>query len=255
MALALVVAHDFDSARRHRPWATTLFSRFMRLVVLLIAVGAGIYVALVSIPKIHPWFAQGFVEILRPEVFSLTVSGLGLFALGMAARAVVPRETTEKPVWLRWLARVFRYGLLLLVLLSTMKNLPVSSQLPSVVPAGVGRVIDAVGYGQAWAWGLLPYPVLIVLSYCLEYDQLQWIIAAVFVGIVVVELTITKATKRAAPFDAVCSSARSAIEVAWLSIALTLACVVALPVLVVLGQAAINALLNLEDWLWTGWPR
>ena len=50
-------------------------------------------------------------------------------------------------------------------------------------------------------------------------------------------------------------SARSAIEVAWLTIALTLVCVVALPILVVLGQSVVNAQVNFEDWLKIGWPR
>jgi hypothetical protein len=64
-----------------------------------------------------------------------------------------------------------------------------------------------------------------------------------------------KRTNLVAPFDAVCGSARSAIEVAWLTIALTLVCVVALPILLVLGQFVVNAQVNFEDWLKTGWPR
>jgi hypothetical protein len=254
-ALALVVAHDFDCASRRRPWATTLHGRFVRLVLLLVAVGAGIYVAIVSIPKIHPCFAQGFVEILRPELLWLTVSGFGLFALGMAAGTLVPCKATDKPAWLRRLSALFRYGLLLLVLLAAMKNLPGSSQLPPAVPASVGRLIDTIGRGQAWAWGLLPYSVVVVLKYCLEFDQLRWILTAVFVGIVFVELAITKATTCAAPFDAAFCTARSAMEVAWLTVALALVCLVALPILVVLGQAVMNAQLNLEDWLRIGWPR
>jgi len=72
---------------------------------------------------------------------------------------------------------------------------------------------------------------------------------------VIVELTIAKATTLPAPFDGVFSSARSAIEVAWLTAALTVVTVTALPVLVVLGQAVVNAQLNLEDWLKIGWPK
>jgi hypothetical protein len=255
VALALVVAHDFDRARRRLSWATTQSGRFVRLVELLIALGAGIYVAAVSVPKIHPCFGQGFVEILKPEVIVLTVGGFALFAFGLACRTVVPRNVTENPAWLRWLAALFRSGLLLVFLLSAMKHLPASSQLPSAVPGLVGHVIDMVGRGQAWVWGLIPYPVLVVLNYCLAYEQLRWILAAVFAGIVVLELTITKATTRSAPFDAVFGSARQAIEVAWLTVALTLVCVVALPILVVLGQAVMNIQLNLEDWLKIGWPR
>jgi hypothetical protein len=93
------------------------------------------------------------------------------------------------------------------------------------------------------------------LNYCVEYENLQWIVGATFVSIVVLELTITKTTTRAAPFEAVFGSARSAIEVAWLTVALTVVCVVALPILVVLGQAVMSVQLNLEDWLKIGWPR
>ena len=119
MALALVVAHDFDRARRHLPWATTPLSRFMRLVCYLSRSGAGIYVALVSIPKIHPWFAQGFVEILRPEVFLLTVSGLWPLRTGDGGTRGRPARSHRKAsIGCAGLSRVFRYGLLLLVLLS-----------------------------------------------------------------------------------------------------------------------------------------
>jgi hypothetical protein len=237
------------------PWAFARGGRFVRLIVLLIALGAGTYVATVSVPKIHPSFAQGFVEILRPDVLFLIVGGFGLFALGMAARAVVAQQATEKPAWLRWFSAFFRYGLLVAIWLSAMKNLPLSSQLTPALPTSVGQVIDTICRGQAWIWGLFPYPILAVLNYCLESDQLQWILAAIFVGIVALELTIIKRTNLVAPFDAVGGSARSAIEVAWLTIALTLVCVVALPILVVLGQFVVNAQVNFEDWLKTGWPR
>ena len=255
VVLALVVAHDFDRARRRLPWAFARGGRFVRLFVLLIALGAGTYVATVSVPNIHPSFAQGFVEILTPEVLLLTVGGFGLLSLGMAARAIVAQQATEKPAWLRWFSAFFRYGLLVAVWLSAMKNLPLSSQLTPPLPTSIGQVIDAIGRGQAWLWGLFPYPILAVLNYCLESDQFQWILAAIFVGIVALELTIIKRTNLVAPFDAVCGSARSAFEVAWLTIALTLVCVVALPILVVLGQFVVNAQVSFEDWLKIGWPR
>ena len=61
-------------------------------------------------------------------------------------------------------------------------------------------------------------PVLVILKYCLEYDNLQRIVTAVFIGIVVAELTITKVNTCAAPFDAILSSPRLAMEVAWLTV-------------------------------------
>jgi hypothetical protein len=116
-------------------------------------------------------------------------------------------------------------------------------------------VIDIIGSGQVWAWSFLPYPVAMVLNYCVDSIQLPWIVASIFVSIVVLELAIVRTNARAAPFDGIFGSTRSALEVAWLTAALTLVCVVALPILVVFGQFVVNLELNLGDWLQIGWPR
>jgi hypothetical protein len=150
---------------------------------------------------------------------------------------------------------LYRCGLLLLFGLTAMKNLPASSDVDRVAPAIVGRVIDAVGHGQAWAWGLFPYPILVALNYCLDSYQLPWVLAAIFVSVVILELTIRKTTMPPTPFDAVFGSTRSAAQVAWLTVALTIVCVAAMPILVVSGQFVVHVQLNLEDWLKIGWPR
>jgi hypothetical protein len=255
VALALVVARDFDRARRRLPWAKTPGGWFVRLLSLFIALLAGIYIVVVTIPAIHPSFGQGFVEVISPRILLLTVAGFGLFALGLAARAVAPGQPIDKPAWLCWLAALCRYGLLLVFWLSAMKHLPASSAIARATPSIVGRVIDVVGSCQAWAWGLLPYPVVVALNYCLEFEQLQWVLAAIFVSVVVIELTTTKTSTLAAPFDAIFGSVRSTLHVAWLASALTLVCLVALPTLVVAGQLVVHVQLNLEDWLKMGWPR
>jgi hypothetical protein len=255
VALALVVARDFDRARRRLPWGTRPAGWLVRAVLSLCAIGASSYVAIMTIPRIHPCFGEGFVQVLTPEAIVVMIGGFGLLALGLAARAVVPRPTVEKPPWLRWLSAGFRYGLLLVIFLAAMKRLPASVGMSSVVPAIVGRVFDVLGRGQTWAWGLLPYPVVVVLAYCLEPEQLRWIIAAIFVVIVAIELSVTKAPPRTAPFDAALGSARSAIEIAWLTAGLTLVCLAALPAAVVFGPFFVNLSLNLEDWLNISWPR
>jgi hypothetical protein len=254
-ALAVVVAHDFDRAGRRLPWATKPSGRLGRVVLSLIVLYAGVHVAAITVPKIHPCLAQGFAQILTPDVLSATVGGFGLFALGLAARAVTPRQATGRPAWVRWLSTFIRNGLLLVCWLSAVKELPLSSQLPPAIPTWIGRMIDMIGRAHVWVWSFLPYQVAMILNYCMDSVRLPWILTAIFVSVVVFELTIRKPAMHAAPFDAVFNSARWATEVAWLTVALALVCVVALPILIVLGQLIVHVQLNLEDWVKLGWPR
>jgi hypothetical protein len=127
--------------------------------------------------------------------------------------------------------------------------------LNPAIPPFVGRVLNVLGRGQAWVWGLLRNPLVAVLNYCLETNTLKWIIGVIFVLGLVVELTISRTKARVAPFDAAFASRRSAIEVAWLTVALTVVCLVALPVLLVSGQVVLHIHINLEDWFSNGWPR
>jgi len=254
VALGVVVAGDFERARRGEPWATIRAGRFFRLILLLATIGAGAYVTGITIPAMHPCLAQGIVQILDLGLIVATFSAVGLFALGLAARSVVPRPTQEKAAWHFWLSGLLRYGLMLVLLLSALKHLPASSQLPSGISPSVGRVIDIVGHAQAWLWGLLPYPVVIVLTACLEPDLLQWLIAIVFSTILVVELAIHPTALDDAPFDAIWGSTRSTIEITWLTVALTVICLVAIPILFVAGQALLHVRLGVADWMISGWP-
>jgi hypothetical protein len=213
-ALAVMVAHDFDRARLRLPWATTPAGRLGRVVLCLVVLYAGIQIAAITIPNIHPCLTQGFAHILMPGVLLVTIGCFGLFALGLAARAVAHCQATETPPWLRWLSTFFRYGLLLAFLLSAVKELPRSSQLSPAIPTRVGRVIDVIGSGQVWAWSFRPYPVAMVLNYCVDSVQLPWIVASIFVSIVVIEVAIVRTYARAAPFDGIFGSSRSALEVA-----------------------------------------
>jgi hypothetical protein len=255
LALALVVARDFDRARRRLSWGTRAAGWIVRAVLLLCAISASAYVAIVTIPKIHPCFGEGFLATITPRAIFVMIAGFGLLAVGMAARAVVPSPSLERPRWLRWLSAFFRYGLLLVFFLAAMRRLPASGGMSALAPTIVGRVFDVVGRVQTWVWGLLPYPALLVLDYCLEAEMLRWIVAASFVGIVAIELTVTMAAPRIAPLDGVFSRRRSGIEIGWLTVALTVVCIAALPPAAVFGQFFINVQLNLEDWIRIGWPR
>jgi hypothetical protein len=83
----------------------------------------------------------------------------------------------------------------------------------------------------------------------------KWIIGLIFVVGLVFELTISRTTERVAPFDTAFASNRSAIEVAWLTVALKVLCLAALPVLLVSGLVVLHIHINLEDLLSNSWPK
>ena len=193
--------------------------------------------------------------MLSPGVLFRMLVAFGLFAMGLAARSLAPRPFSVKTGWLNWLSSVFRYGLMIVLLLAAMKALPASTQLPPEIPSNVGGVLDAVDQAQSWAWGLLPYPVVVALAYGLQPDQLRWILAVVFVSILVVELVVRRDIAEAAPFDAVLGrSAHSLMQFTWLTVALMAVCLVALPTLIVAGQAGLHIRLNVADWFAHGAP-
>jgi hypothetical protein len=248
-ALGLVVAHDFERARRAEPWATTRAGRALRLFLLLATLGAGTYLTTVTIPRIQPALSEGLSQVLNPGVVFWMLAGFGLFGMGLATRALVPRSSSREPAWLIWLSRLLRYGFMALLLVSALKHLPAAAQLPPGTPPSVGRVVDVVGAAQARAWGLLPYPVVVVLIYCLEPDQLRWLITVVFVVPLVVEQVVRRASAAEAPFDAAFGTARSVMQVSWLTVALVVLCVAALPTLTVAGLSGLHIRLNVMDWM------
>jgi hypothetical protein len=253
-ALGVIVASDFERARRDELWATTRSGRLLRLLVLLATIGAGTYLARVTIPRMHPSMSQGFLEVLSPGVLFMTLAGFGLFALGLAARAVAPCPSRWQPAWLIWVSRLLRYGLMVMLFLSAMKGLPASTQLEPTILPSVGWVLDVAGQAQSWAWGLLPYPVVVVMVYCLEPDQLRWIIAVVFVSSLVIELVMRRPSAEEAPFDGAFGTTRSAIQLTWLTLGLMVVCLVALPALTVAGLVGLHIRVNLVDWMTHGWP-
>ena len=110
VALAIVLARDFEHARHGQPWAITRRAWFLRLGFLATAAALALHVALVTIPAINGYFAEGFLRILGRTEVGMILCGVGLFAAGAAARTLFPRQAGEKPVWLarasdaiRWL--------------------------------------------------------------------------------------------------------------------------------------------------------
>jgi hypothetical protein len=251
-SLGMILASDFERARRAEPWATTRVGRALRIVLLLATAAAGTYLMKVSIPRIHHALAEGLFQVLTPGVGCWIVTGVGALAMGLAARTIVPRSSRGGPAWLVWVSRLFRFGLMAVLLLSALKHLPASTQMPPGIPPSIGWAIDVVGQAQAQAWSLLPYPVVVALTYCLEPDQLRWLIAVVFVSPLVIELVVRRTTDQEAPFDVAFRSPLTVTELTWLTVALVVVCLVALPTLIVAGQAGLHIRLNLVDWMRLG---
>jgi hypothetical protein len=249
VSLAMILASDFERARRAEPWATTRVGRALRIVLLLATAGVGTYLTVVSIPRIQPALAEGLFQVLKPGALCWITGGVGVFALGLAARSISPRRSRRQPAAFIWLSRLFRYGLMAILLLSALKQLPESMQMPPGIPPSVGRAIDVIGQVQAQAWSLLPYPVVVALTYGLEPDQLRWLIALAFVSPLVIELVVHRIAGQEAPFDVAFCTPRSVMQLTWLTVALVVVCLVALPTLVVAGQAGLHIRINLADWM------
>ncbi len=145
LTLALIVAHDFERARRGEPWATTRRGWLFRLFSLITTMVTGTYVGLVSIRTIHPFIADGFRDELGPIEVSMLLCGFGLFAAGLAARSIGGHPARERPQWLVRLATLLKLMTLSLVLFSALRYLPSSSQFDTDVPPFVGRLVDTVG--------------------------------------------------------------------------------------------------------------
>jgi hypothetical protein len=180
------------------------------------------------------------------------IGGVGAFAMGLSAWTIVPRSSRAGPARLVWVSRLFRYGLMAVLLLSALKHLPASMQMPPGIPPFIGWAIDVVGQAQAQAWSLLPHPVVVALTYCLEPDQLRWLIALVFVSPLVIELVVRRTADQEAPFDVAFRTTCSVMQFTWLTVAFVVVCIVTLPTLIVASQAVLHIRLNLADWVRLG---
>ena len=89
----MILASDFERARRAEPWATTRVGRALRIVLLLATAAMGTYLMKVSIPRIQPALAEGLFQVLKPGVVCWIIGGVGAFAMGLAARTIVPRSS------------------------------------------------------------------------------------------------------------------------------------------------------------------
>jgi hypothetical protein len=253
--LALVVASDFERARRQQPWSTTRRGRLLRLVSLLATLAAGSYLVGVAIPAINPWLGDGFCHVLVPDVVFTVVVGFFAFALGLAARSVVHQAARERPRWLVRLWAVLQPGVLGLVVLSALTCLPTSAQFEPGVLSPISRVVDSVQHVQGWLWSLVPEWIVLDLKPWLAPEPLVWILTILGLLSLVCELALRPTSgSDDALFDCAFESRRQALHIAWLALALTVLCVVALPTLMIGGLVILHIRLNVADWVMNGWP-
>jgi hypothetical protein len=198
--------------------------------------------------------AYGFRRILEPEVIGMVLSGFLIFSAGMAARTLVP-SSGERPRWLRRLSAVVPLGLIVIVLASTLSQLPSSAQLDPEVPPIIGRLYDSIGAFNVWLWSGLPDPILAEVSTWLEPERLAWTLAMMLVAAFVLELAFPRLVgDQRAPFDAITESPGRMVRFLWLTTALTAICLVAVPTLLVLGQVFVHIRYSIDNWSVQGWP-
>ena len=253
LALALMVARDFEKARRSESWGMTWRGRLTRLLALLATIAVGTYIVIVTIPSIHPRFADGFRQILGLAEALTVMGGFSIFAAGLAARALAGRPSPESARRFVGLSTLIPLGVLSLLCLSALKSLPHSFQFVSGVPPGVVLLLDGVQRGHNWLWSLLPDPVTTVVQHCLDPELLGWCLPMLGLVLLIGELVIRPASWIGVPFDALAESAASAFQFLWLTMALTIVCLAAMPILIVASQTLVYIQLRAEDWLTGGW--
>jgi hypothetical protein len=253
--LALVVAHDFERARRDQPWAMGRGGWILRILSLVVALAAGTVVVAVAIPTMHPCLLDGVRGTLDSESIAMVLGGFGLLAAGLAARALVPPPSHEAPRRLRRLSRLLAAGMIVIILLSAMQAVPSSTQIDPAVPAKVGRVCDFIRDLSGWLFSMFPGPIETDLSAWLSPRRLAWPLVTTILGLFLIELSGSHTGgSPPAPFDAVAESPARSTRFVWLVASLTTVCLVAVPTLMVLGQALAHIRYRINDWTTLGWP-
>jgi hypothetical protein len=253
--LALVVAHDFERARRDQPWAMGRGGWILRILSLVLALAAGTVVVGVAIPTMHPCLADGFRHVLETESIAMVLCGFGVLTAGLAARALVPPRSHEAPRWLRRLSRLLPAGMIVIILLWAMQAVPSSTQIDPYLPAIVGRVCDLIRDLPTWLCRMFPDLSESDLSAWLSPGRLAWTLSTTILALFLIELSGSRMEgSQPAPFDAVAESPARLARFFWLVASLTTACLVAVPTLMVLGQALAHIRYRIGDWSTLGWP-
>ena len=240
VGLALIVARDFDRAGRSLPWARTRTGWSLRLIALASALAAGTAMAFIGIRLLSPRLFDGFHQVVDPEVVVTTLVGFGILAAGLSARAVVPRPTGERPRWLRRLAYVLPLGMLGIGLLYLLADLPIGAETDQELPPIVGRLLTRAGEGVQSFWDLLPDDVVAFLHSWLGLDGLLFFLTAAALVFFLTELAFRPTAVMTVPFDQVAGEPGRLVRFIWLTTALTVVCLAAIPTLIVMGQVILH---------------
>ena len=122
------------------------------------------------------------------------------------------------------------------------------------MPAIVGRVCDFIQDLLPWLFDVLPESGETNLSAWLRPDRLVWTLSTTILDLFLIELSGSPMVgSQPAPFDALAESPARLAGFFWLVTSLTTTCLVAMPTLMVLGQALIHIRWRIDDWSTLGW--
>jgi hypothetical protein len=247
LVMALCVAHDFERARRKEPWATGAPGRWLRGLLLCATAASGICIATVTMPAIHPAFAEGFWQVLgRAEVFMI-MAGFGVLATGLAARTVMDRPSRDKPRGLTVMLKSARFGAVALVMLSLLAAFPPSTQLAPSLPGSLTRAIEEVQKAISGLFNRLPDPLVATLFQWLGIETMLWYLMILGLAALMLELAARRDEAAHSPLDALAESKSRALASLWLVAGFVVMCLAVLPALIVAGQVLIHLRINSED--------
>jgi hypothetical protein len=255
LALAVALAGDFERLRRGKPRATGSLARGIRLCLLGGAATAGLYIATVTIPGIHPWFADGFLLILDPVKAGMIVCCFGLFGAGMAARAIAGPPGGQQSSSIARLSVFARATIVGILLFAVLNNLPDSAVLEPRVPGFVTWAVAFIRGALNYFWDRLPDSFTAGAHAMLAIENLIWTSLLLAIVCFVIELLIRGKPELSSPFDRLACSPEAARQFIWLVVAFVVLCLAALPTLIVAGQALLHVRMHAAQLMTQGWPR
>ena len=247
LALAVAVARDFERLRQGKPWATKPAGWAFRFLLLAGAAAAGVYIAVVTIPMIHPWFAEGFRQVLGPIDAAAIVCCFGLFGAGMAARAIAGPTQSPMSLWVSRISRVARLAIIGTVLFAVLNNLPDPTLLESRSPPLFTSVVAFIREFLNSFWKRFPDSLTADAIRLLAIENLLWTSMMLTIACFTIELFVRDDSSLTSPFDQLAESPAAARGFAWLALGFTVLCLAALPTLIVAGQALLHLHMHAGD--------
>jgi hypothetical protein len=239
LGLALAVARDFEMLRQGKAWAGNFAGWAFRLLLLAGAAVAGIFIAAVTIPAIHPSFAEGFVQILGPVEAGMVVCCFGLFGAGMAARAIVVAQGPRPSVGSTRISALYRLAILGIVLFAVLNAMPDASRLVPYAPRFFTSTVAFIHGGLSTLWDRFPDSFTATMLRTFSIENILWISLILAVLCFVIELLIRDKSTLSSPFDRIAESPERVRRFIWLVSGFVVVCLAALPILIVAGQVVV----------------